>query len=169
MTDHYGIKWKRTWRKKMYKSDHFRVENYMVWRIRRQEQFSFAIPPALGWQEALPALQRPESSWGIMLSQQQMGFPASSHWCYWGCPTHLSSSLGSPSPLLRWAWATFHWRFLKLEISQTTLKPFLKSCNWISCMILGWYEPRGSRNQTPHNQKVRRLNCTGWGLKDTLF
>lgn len=76
----------------------------------------------------------------------------------------LISSLGSPSPLLKWAWPLPIRNF-----SKTTVKPFLKSCNWTSCMILGWCKPRGSRNQTMHSQEALGLNCPGWGLKDSLF
>lgn len=171
MLNHYEIRWKLTWRgKKKHKSDHFRVENYMVRKIRRQEQFFFTIPPTLGWHEAFPVPQRPDSSWGIMAPLTTAdGLLCQPLPVVLGLSYTPDQQPGLPQPPVEVSMAPFHWRFLKLEISQTTLKPFLKSCNLISCMILGWCKPKGSKNQTTHSQEALRLNCTGWGLKDTLF
>lgn len=172
MLVHYEIRWKWAWRgEKKHKSDPFRVENYMVWKIRRQEQFSFTIPPALGVARGVPGAAEPRELLRDVMTPLTTANGLLCHLLLLvlGLSYTPGQQPGLSQAPVEVGMAPFHWRFLKLEIPQTTLKPFPKSYNWISCMILGWCKPRGSRNQSTQSQEALRLNCTGWGLKDTLF
>lgn len=156
-------------RKKKHISDHFRVENYMVWKIRRQEQFSFTIPPALGWHEAFLVPQRLDSSWGIMAPLTTAdGLLCQLLLVVLGLSYTPDQQPGLPQPLLRWAWPLStgdfsNWRFLNhfSTISQTMQLDQLHN--------LGLVKAQGQQESNHTQPGSSEANCTGWGLKDTLF
>lgn len=161
MLDRYEIKWKWTLRgKKMHNSNHFRVENYMVWKIRRQEQFSLTIPPALGWHEAFPVPRRPGSSWGTMTAAN--GLLCQLLLVILG-PSYTPDQQPGLSPV-EVGMAPSHWKFPKPHWNH-----FSNHATGPAAWFWPGASPRGSRNQTMHSQEALRLNCTGWGLKDSLF
>lgn len=144
-------------RKKKHISDHFRVENYMVWKIRRQEQFSFTIPPALGWHEAFLVPQRLDSSWGIMAPLTTAdGLLCQLLLVVLGLSYTPDQQPGLPQPPLEVGMAPFHWRFLKLEISQPFLNHFSNHATWSAPWFWAGESP-GAAGIKPHT--TRKL----WG------
>lgn len=106
---------------------------------------------------------------GAAEAGQLLGDNGTSHNSRWASLPALTGGTGAVLHTWSAAWAPpapswgGHGPF-PLEISQTgdfstISQPFLKPCNLISSIIWGWWKPRGSRNQTTHNQEALRLTA----------
>lgn len=121
MLDRYEIRWKLTWREKKKCINQTTSEWKITWFEKLEDRSNFPFFP-LPFSQPQGGTRRspcrrgqraPGGGWH--LSQQHIGFSASSCWCCWGCLAPLSSTLGSPSSLLKWTWplSTEEFSFLK--------------------------------------------------------